>query len=148
MSHRALGEPVHILLIEDNPGDVRLVVESLKDSRIRNRMSVVEDGDAAMAFLRQQGPFMYSPRPDLILLDLNLPRKNGFEVLAEIKADLELKRIPVVVISSSSGEQDVLAAYNNSANCYVTKPVDLKQFTNMVKSVEDFWLSIVKLPPQ
>jgi CheY-like chemotaxis protein len=141
-------KPIDILLVEDNPGDVRLVVESLKDSKIRNSMSIVEDGEAAMAFLRRKGQYAKAIRPDLILLDLNLPKKNGREVLAEFKADPDLKRIPVVVITSSSGDEDVLAAYNHSANCYITKPVDLKQFVKVVKSIEEFWLAIVKLPPQ
>jgi CheY-like chemotaxis protein len=141
------GEAIKILLIEDNPGDVRLISESLKDHKIINRMNVVEDGESAMAFLRRQGDYAGAPRPDLILLDLNLPKKNGREVLAELKADPGLKCIPVVVVTSSSGEEDVMAAYNNYANCYVTKPVDLKQFTRIVRSIEDFWLSIAKLPP-
>jgi CheY-like chemotaxis protein len=147
MSDLVVGEPIHILLIEDNPGDVRLVIESLKGSKIRNRMSVVADGEAAMAFLRRQGQYSDASRPDLILLDLNLPKKNGREVLAELKADPELRRIPVVIITSSSGDEDILAAYDNHANCYVTKPLDLKQFVKIIKSIEDFWLSIVKLPP-
>jgi CheY-like chemotaxis protein len=148
MSKLSASKPIDILLIEDNPGDVRLVVESLKDSKIRNSMSVVEDGEAAMSFLRRQGEYAQVLRPDLILLDLNLPKKNGREVLAEFKSDPDLKRIPVVVITSSSDDQDILAAYNNSANCYVTKPVDLKRFKKVVKSIEDFWLDVAKLPPQ
>jgi chemotaxis family two-component system response regulator Rcp1 len=148
MTELALSKPIDILLVEDNPGDVRLVIESLRDSKIRNSMSVVEDGEAAMAFLRRQGEYSQVLRPDLILLDLNLPKKNGREVLAEFKADPDLKRIPVVVITSSNGEDDVLGAYNNYANCYVTKPVDLAQFIKVIKSIEEFWLTIVKLPPQ
>jgi two-component system, chemotaxis family, response regulator Rcp1 len=139
---------VHILLIEDNPGDVRLVIESLKDSKIRKHMSVVEDGEAAMAFLRREGQYSQALRPDLILLDFNLPKKNGREVLAELKADRDLGRIPVVVITSSNGEDDVRGAYDNHANCYVTKPVDLKQFVQVIRSIEEFWLSIARLPPQ
>jgi len=147
MTQAAPDEPIDILLVEDNPGDVRLVIESLKHSKIRNSMSVVEDGEAAMAFLRRQGVYTQAIRPDLILLDLNLPKKNGREVLAEFKSDPDLRRIPVVVITSSSGEEDVLAAYNHSANCYITKPVDLTQFVRVVKSIEDFWLTTVTLPP-
>jgi chemotaxis family two-component system response regulator Rcp1 len=147
MTNRPAFEPIHILLVEDNPGDVRLVVESLKGSKIGNNMSVVADGESALEFLRRQGFYANAPRPDLILLDLNLPKKNGREVLAEFKADPDLKRIPVVIITSSTSDEDVLAAYNNYANCYVTKPVDLKQFIKIVKSIEEFWLSIVKLPP-
>jgi CheY-like chemotaxis protein len=140
-------KPVHILLVEDNPGDVRLVIESLNGSRIRNSMSVVADGEAAITFLRQQGEFSNAQRPDLILLDLNLPKRNGREVLAEFKADPDLRRIPVVIITSSDGEEDILSAYNNHANCYVVKPLDLKQFVSVVKSIEDFWFSVAKLPP-
>lgn len=148
MSDSAACEPIHILLVEDNPGDVRLVIESLKVSKIRNRMSVVEDGEAAIAFVRRQDQYAHVSPPDLIVLDLNLPKKNGREVLAELKSDPHLKRIPVVVMSSSSGDDDVRAAYENYVNCYITKPVDLKQFINIVKSIEEFWLTIVKLPPR
>lgn len=148
MSDPVPPAPIHILLVEDNPGDVRLVVESLKDSKIRNSMSVVNDGDAAMAFLRKQGLYADVERPDLILLDLNLPKKNGLEVLSEVKRDLDFKRIPVVIITSSSQDADVVAAYENAANCYVTKPVDLTQFLKIAKSIEEFWLTIVKLPSQ
>jgi CheY-like chemotaxis protein len=148
MKNLTPNKPIDILLIEDNPGDVRLVVESLKDSKVRNSMSVVEDGEAAMSFLRRDGQYADAMRPDLILLDLNLPKKNGREVLAEFKADPDLKRIPVVVITSSSADEDVMAAYNNSANCYVTKPVDLKRFVKVVKTIEEFWLKTARLPPQ
>ena len=141
------AQPIHILLVEDNPGDVRLVVESLRDSKIRNNMSVVSDGEAALLFLQRRGEHANAARPDLILLDLNLPKVSGQQVLTQIKADPELRRIPVVIITSSTIEQDVLAAYDKSANCYVTKPVDLQQFVKVVKSIEEFWLSIVKLPP-
>ncbi|MBC8170894.1 MAG: response regulator [Anaerolineae bacterium] len=144
----ALVETINILLIEDNPGDVRLTVEALKDTRLYNHLSVVNDGVEAMAFLRQEAPFVDVPRPDLILLDLNLPRKDGREVLAEIKTDDDLKRIPVVILTTSSDEQDVLGTYNLHANCYIAKPVDLNQFLTIVKSIQNFWFSIVKLPPE
>lgn len=135
------------LLVEDNPGDVRLTREALKESKLRNNLSVVGDGEEALAFLRRQPPYENAPRPDVILLDLNLPRKSGREVLAEIKADPDLKRIPVVVITSSEAEQDILASYDLHVNCYVTKPVDLDQFIKVVRSVSEFWLTIVRLPP-
>jgi len=142
-----LGKPVEILLVEDNPGDARLAREALKDSKIRNSLSHVKDGVEALAFLRQQGDYAAAPRPDLILLDLNLPRKDGRQVLAEIKQDPDLQRIPVVVLTISKDEEDVLKTYNLHANCYITKPIDLGQFMKVVKSIEDFWLTIVKLPP-
>jgi two-component system, chemotaxis family, response regulator Rcp1 len=140
-------KPISILLVEDNPGDADLAREALQGSKIRNDLHVVEDGEKAMAFLRQEGAYAGSPRPDLILLDLNLPRKDGREVLAEIKEDPRLKRIPVVILSTSRAEEDVLRTYNLHANCYITKPIDLNQFLHVVKSIEDFWLSIVVLPP-
>jgi chemotaxis family two-component system response regulator Rcp1 len=149
MEDRAkLVEPIDILLIEDNPGDVRLTQEALRDGKVINNLTVVSDGVEALDFLRQKGPYADAKRPDVILLDLNLPRKDGREVLAEIKEDSELKRIPVVVITSSKSEEDVLRSYNLHANCYVTKPVDLEQFVTVVKSIEDFWVGIVKLPPK
>jgi chemotaxis family two-component system response regulator Rcp1 len=137
---------VEILLVEDNPGDVRLTQEALKEAKVRNNLYVVEDGVAAMEFLRRQGPYADSPQPDLILLDLNLPKKDGREVLAEIKQEPNLMRIPVVVLTTSRAEEDVLRSYDLHANCYVTKPVDLDQFITIVKSIEDFWLTIVRLP--
>ena len=140
--------PVDFLLVEDNPGDVRLTQEALRDAKIRNRVSVVEDGVEALAFLRRQGRYAEMPRPDVILLDLNLPRKDGREVLAEIKADPDLRRIPVVILTTSEAEEDILRAYNLNANCYVTKPVDFQQFVKVIHSIEDFWLSVVKLPPK
>jgi CheY-like chemotaxis protein len=140
------GRPAEFLLVEDNPGDVRLTQEALKESKLRNNLSVVGDGVEAMAFLRQEGKYAGAPRPDLIFLDLNLPRKSGREVLAEIKADASLRRIPVVVITSSEAEQDILATYDLHVNCYVNKPVDLDQFIKVVRSVSTFWLTIVKLP--
>ena len=139
---------IDILLVEDNPGDVRLAQEALKESKVRNQLYVVEDGVEAMAFLRRQGKYAGVPHPDLILLDLNLPKKSGREVLAEVKADHDLKHIPVVVLTVSRAEEDVIRAYNNYANCYITKPLDFNQFMEITKSIEDFWLTIVKLPPK
>ncbi len=135
-----------ILLIEDNKGDVELARTALEDSKFRNRLFVVDDGEKAMKFLHKQKPYNDMPRPDLILLDLNLPRKDGREVLAEIKTDDNLKRIPVVILTTSKAEEDILKSYNLHANCYITKPIDLNQFLLVVKSIEDFWLSIVVLP--
>ena len=140
------GEPIEILLVEDSPDDAALTIDALRDGRVQNRVAVVEDGVEAMAYLRRDGPYADVPRPDLILLDLNLPRKNGREVLAEVKQDPDLRRIPVVVMTSSDDEKDILAAYNLYVNCYVTKPVDLDQFIKVVKTIEHFWLSVVKLP--
>ena len=139
---------IRILLVEDNPGDVRLTKEALKEAKVRNQLSVVEDGVAAMSFLRREGEYTDAERPDLILLDLNLPKKDGREVLEEIKQDPALKRIPIVVLTTSRAEQDILQSYDLHANCYVTKPVDLDQFINIVKSIEDFWLTIVRLPSE
>jgi two-component system, chemotaxis family, response regulator Rcp1 len=141
-------EPIEILLVEDNPGDVRLTIEALKEGRILNHLSVAEDGIEAMAFLHQEGRYKNAPKPDLILLDLNLPKKNGREVLAEIKVDPYLKSIPVVILTSSEAEKDIIATYNLHANCYITKPVDFDQFINVVRSIEDFWFKLVKLPPR
>lgn len=141
------GRPIEILLVEDNPGDVRLTQEALKSAKVLNHMSVVEDGVQAMDFLNRQGKYAQAPFPDLVLLDLNLPRKDGRAVLAEIKATPDLKHIPVVVLTTSQDEQDVLRAYNTHANCYITKPVDLKQFLLVAAAIESFWLTIVKLPP-
>jgi CheY-like chemotaxis protein len=148
MSDLARGRPIVILLVEDNPGDVRLTQEGLRDAKVSNTMHVVQDGVEALAFLRHQGRYADSPRPDLILLDLNMPRKDGREVLAEVKADPDLRRIPVVVLTTSKAEEDILRAYNLNANCFVTKPVDFAQFVHVVKSIEHFWLSIVSLPPE
>ena len=138
--------PIQILLVEDNPGDVRLTREVLKDGRINNTLNVVGDGVEAMAFLRHEGAYADAKQQDLVLLDLNLPKKDGPEVLAEMKADPALRRIPVIILTSSSAELDILGAYDLHANCYITKPVDLDQFTKVVRSIEEFWLSIVKLP--
>jgi CheY-like chemotaxis protein len=139
---------IEILLIEDNPGDVRLTQEALRDGKVINKLSVVSDGVEALDYLRKKGRYADAKRPDMILLDLNLPRKDGREVLAEIKEDPDLKRVPVVVITSSRAEEDVLRSYNLHANCYISKPVDLEQFITVVKSIEDFWMGIVKLPPK
>jgi chemotaxis family two-component system response regulator Rcp1 len=141
------GLPIEILLAEDNPGDARLAIEALKESKITNHVNVVQDGVEAMAFLRKQGKYAKEPRPDVILLDLNMPRKDGREVLAEVKADPDLRRIPVVILTISQAEQDILTAYDLHANCFITKPVDLDQFNKVVHSIEDFWFTIVKLPP-
>lgn len=145
----AMGKKLHsvfILLVEDNPGDVRLMREAFKDDANGHELHVVEDGEEAMAFLRQDGDFSQAPQPDLILLDLNLPRKDGREVLAEIKKDPELKHIPVVVLTTSRAEQDVLRTYELHANCYIIKPVNLDQFIAVVKSIWDFWFTVVRLP--
>lgn len=140
------GQPIEILLVEDNPGDVRLTREVFKEGKVRNNLSVASDGVEALAFLRREGEYADAPRPDVILLDLNLPRKDGREVLAEIKEDPDLRRLPVVVLTTSQAEQDILKSYNLHANCYITKPVDLERFITVVKSIETFWLSVVKLP--
>ena len=140
------GRPVEILLVEDNPGDAELTLETLRESKLLNHMSVVDDGVEAMAYLRREGRYLDAVRPDLILLDLNLPKKDGREVLAEIKTDERLRRIPVVVLTTSSAEQDILKTYDLHANCYITKPVNLDQFIAMVKAIGEFWFTIVKLP--
>jgi CheY-like chemotaxis protein len=142
------GKIIDILLVEDNPGDVRLAQEALKESKVRNKLYIVDDGVEAMAFLRREGKYGGSPRPDLILLDLNLPRKSGREVLEEVKSDDSLKRIPVVVLTVSRAEEDIMKAYDHHANCYITKPLDFNQFMEVTKSIDDFWLTIVKLPPR
>lgn len=144
----SVGKMIDILLVEDNPGDVRLAEEALKESKIRNKLFVVDDGVEAMAFLRRESKYAQMPRPDLILLDLNLPRKSGREVLAEVKTDDELKRIPVVVLTVSRAEEDVMKCYNHHANCYITKPLDFNNFMKVTRQIEQFWLTIVKLPPK
>ncbi len=136
---------VEILLVEDNPGDVRLTLEAFKEGKIYNHLSVVSDGVEALAFLRREGPYTNVPRPDLILLDLNLPKKGGRDVLAEIKDEEQLKDIPVVVLTTSKAEKDILETYGLGTSCYITKPVDFAQFVAVVKLIEDFWFSIVKL---
>jgi chemotaxis family two-component system response regulator Rcp1 len=138
--------PVQILLVEDNPADVRLTLEALKEGKIANIMNVAHDGVEALEFLRKLGKYASAPNVDLILLDLNLPRKDGREVLAEIKTDPDLKRIPVVVMTTSKAEEDILKSYNLHANCYVVKPIDFDKFIEVVKAIEDFWVSIVTLP--
>jgi two-component system, chemotaxis family, response regulator Rcp1 len=145
MKHES-GAPVEILLVEDNPADIRLAVEILNSAKIANRLSVVSDGVEAMEFLRHRGRFAKAPRPGLILLDLNLPRKDGREVLAEIKQDADLKRIPVIVLSTSNAEADILKSYDLHANCYVSKPLELDRFVSVLKSLENFWLDAVELP--
>ena len=140
--------PIEILLVEDNLGDVRLTQEALREGKVRNHLHVAADGVEALAFLRREGQHAHAPQPDLILLDLNLPKKGGREVLAEIKEDPELRRIPVVILTVSKAEEDVLKSYNLHANCYITKPVNLDQFLAVVQSIEDFWLTVVMLPPR
>lgn len=146
MANAEIGSPIEILLVEDNPADVRMTQENFKDAKIHNNLHVVVNGVEAMAFLRHEGKYAAAVRPDLILLDLNIPKKNGREVLEEIKRDDALKRIPVVVLTSSKADEDIIAAYNLHANCYITKPVDLNQFIKVVRSIEDFWFTIVTLP--
>lgn len=146
MDIEASGKPIGILLVEDSPGDVRLTQEVLKEAKVLNQLHVVGDGAEAMTFLRREGKYTNFPRPDLILLDLNLPKKDGREVLGEIKSDENLRRIPVVILTVSKSEEDVFKSYDLHANCYITKPVDLDQFLKVVKSIEEFWLTIVKLP--
>lgn len=146
MTFAPAPQPVDILLVEDNAADIRLTQEVLAESKVHNRLIIANDGEEALACLRRQGKFKAMARPDLVLLDLNLPIKDGREVLAEIKADPNLKRIPVVILTTSKAEEDILKSYNLHANCYITKPVDLEQFVTVVRYIEDFWLAIVKLP--
>jgi len=143
----SIVHPIEILLVEDNPGDIRLTREALKDAKMLNRLHVVEDGETALNFLHRRGQYVEAPCPDLVLLDLNLPGKNGREVLADIKADEALKAIPVVILTTSRAEEDIVKAYKLHANCYITKPVDFMQFIHVVKGIETFWLTIVALPP-
>lgn len=145
MSDNAM-RPVEILLVEDNPGDVHLTLEAFKEAKVRNNISVADDGMKAMAFLRHEGEYKNAPLPDLILLDLNLPRKDGREVLAEIRQDPKLTRIPVVIMTTSQAEEDIAKAYDLHVNCYISKPMDLDQFIKVTRSIEDFWLTVVKLP--
>jgi chemotaxis family two-component system response regulator Rcp1 len=144
--HNENSWPIEILLVEDNPGDVRLTEEALKEGKIINNLHLAKDGIEAISFLRREEEYVNAVRPDLILLDLNLPKKDGREVLMEIKEDEELRRIPVVVLTTSRSEEDIIRTYDCHANCYITKPVDFDQFINVIKSIEDFWLSVVKLP--
>lgn len=148
MTHPLRERPIEILLVEDSPSDAQLAIEALQSAKIANRLSHVEDGVEALEFLRREGKYRQAPRPDLILLDLNLPRKDGREVLEELKDDPQLKRIPVVVLTTSRAEQDVLRSYALHANCYITKPVDFEKFLEVVRSIESFWLFIVTLPPE
>ncbi|CAA7621150.1 MULTISPECIES: response regulator [Magnetospirillum] len=148
MTLRNSPETFEILLVEDNPGDARLAQEALKEGRMASRLKVVVDGVEAMTYLRREGSFGDAPRPHLVLLDLNLPRKDGRQVLAEMKADPELRRIPVVVLTTSQAEQDVGRSYDLHANCYITKPVDLDRFISVVRSIEEYWCSVVTLPPR
>jgi CheY-like chemotaxis protein len=142
------GFAVEILLIEDNPGDRALAIEALKDSKINNNLHIAVDGEQAMNFLQKKGEYVNAETPDIIFLDLNLPKKDGREILAEIKNDENIKSIPVVVLTTSSAEEDIIKSYNLHANCYINKPLDFNQFVRVVKSIEDFWLTIVKLPPK
>jgi len=140
--------PIHILLVEDNPGDARLTREALALSKVNNQLHHTKDGEEAMAFLRRQEPFASAPTPDLVLLDLNLPRRSGREVLEDIKNDPTLKHIPVVILTSSQAEEDILRSYRLHANCFITKPVDLEQLAKVVAGIEQFWFTLVKLPPE
>jgi CheY-like chemotaxis protein len=148
MDDHPLFQPIEILLVEDNLADVRLTQETLKEEKLHNNLSVVNDGVEALAFLRREGRYAHAARPNLILLDLNLPRKDGRELLSEIKNDPHLMTIPVVVLTVSEAEKDIMESYNLHANCYITKPLDLNQFSRVVKSIQDFWLTIVRLPPK
>jgi len=142
-----LATIIEILLVEDNEGDARLAIEALKEAKVKNQLHWVKDGEEALAFLRREGEYADAPRPDVVLLDLNLPKVDGREVLAAVKADPDLKRIPIVILTVSQAEEDIIKSYNLHANCYITKPLDLDQFMRVVRAIESFWLSIVKLPP-
>jgi chemotaxis family two-component system response regulator Rcp1 len=148
MSQGCIDRPIEILLVEDSPGDVRLTQEVLKEGHVENHLNVVQDGVEALAFLYREGPYHHAPRPDVILLDLNLPKKDGREVLYQIKTDKNLRRIPVVILTTSQAEEDVLRVYDLHGNCYVTKPVDLDEFIRIVKSIEEFWLTTARLPTE
>lgn len=142
-----IGEIVEILLVEDSDGDARLAIEALKEAKVRNNLHWVQDGSEALAFLHKEGQYSDKPRPDVILLDLNLPKVDGREVLAQVKSDENLKSIPVVILTVSQAEEDIIKTYNLHANCFITKPLDLDQFMKVVKAIENFWLTIVRLPP-
>ena len=146
MNPQSTPRPIHILMVEDDPADVRLTREALKNKKVHTTMNTVADGLEAMAYLRKEGSYADMPRPDLILLDLNMPRMDGREVLSELQKDPGLRSIPVIVLTTSEGEEDILSAYEMNANCYITKPVDWKQFIRVVELIEDFWLTVVKLP--
>ncbi len=148
MNHQEVARPVDILLVEDNPADVRLTREALKEGKVHNNLHVVQDGQEALDFLFHRGRYAQTPRPDIILLDLNLPKKDGREVLAEIKSSPQLRAIPVTILTISKAEEDILRTYDHHANCYIIKPIDMDQFLRVMRSVEDFWLQIVKLPPK
>ena len=148
MNFGEICRPIEILMVEDNPDDVDLTMEALKEAKVRNNLHAVEDGVQALAFLHKEGVYADAPRPDLILLDLNLPKKDGREVLREIKSDGDLKRIPVVILTTSQAEEDIFRSYDLHANCYITKPVDFDRFIEVVKSIEEFWFTIVKLPAE
>jgi chemotaxis family two-component system response regulator Rcp1 len=147
MVNKDPGRPIEILLVEDNEGDARLTKEALKENKMHHELNVVRDGEDALKFLKREGQYVSAPRPDLILLDLNLPKKNGREVLSEVKKDLSLRRIPVVILTVSQSEEDIMKSYDLYANCYIAKPVDLNKFMEIVKFIKNFWLNIVKLPP-
>lgn len=142
-----LGNPVNILLVEDNPGDARLVEEVLREGKLLNQLHVVRDGDAALEFMRRTGRFTNAPHPVMVLLDLNLPKKDGRAVLREVKQDPALRRIPIIVLTSSQFEEDIVRAYDLHANCYIRKPVEFSEFQRVVREIEDFWFTIVELPP-
>ena len=146
MGNFYFGKPIEILMVEHNPHDVELVQKILRDAEVKNNMRIAKDGVEALSFLRREGEYANMPRPNLILLELNLPKKNGREVLEQIKSDRSLKSIPVLVLTTSQDEEDVLLAYTLQANCYITKPIDSDQFGQVIKNIEEFWLSIVKLP--
>jgi len=148
MANKQTLTPIHVLLVEDDPGDIRLTQEALKDGKVHINLHVVRDGIEAMEFLHRRGKYAALPRPDLVILDLNLPKKDGREVLAELKADADLKHIPVVVLTTSKEERDIIKSYDSHANCFITKPIDLDEFIRVVQSIEDFWLTIVKLPQE
>lgn len=148
MNTQTISRPIEVLLVEDNPGDVRLIKEALEENKILINLHVVEDGLEVMAFLRCEGKYADAPRPDLILLDLNLPKKDGRVVLAEIKADDSFRQIPVVILTTSQSEEDILKSYDLNANCYITKPVDLDGFFKVIKSIRNFWFTVVKLPSE
>jgi len=142
------GKPIEILLVEDSPSDATLTIEALEAGKVVNKLNLVEDGVEAMAYLKCEGKYAKATRPDLIMLDLNLPRKDGREVLAELKNDPELKTIPIIVLTTSRSDKDILQSYQLNANCFITKPVDFQQFIDVVKTIEKFWLTVVTLPPK
>lgn len=146
MNPNTITTPIEVLLVEDNPGDVLLTQEALRDDKLKINLNVVSDGEEAMNFLRRCGPYKFAPRPALVLLDLNLPRKDGREVLAEIKNDAVLKCLPIVVLTTSQTDEDIMKAYSLNANCYIQKPMHLEQFINVIKNIEFFWFTVVKLP--